>query len=544
MMRISRALAALAALVLVSTLAHAQVAITGAGPSSLQKCGIPEAVIGTNLIQTPDDFDGEGWSIASGTDYTTTSVVVAQNQGTAPDGTNSLNAITDNSFNGSHVAWQSGLNPSAPGVYTFSVYLKQGTLRYAQLVISDANTDTYGVVFDLQAGAVGVVKTLGTPTQTTSKITPVGGGLYLASVALFFAHPGNNLYGALVLSNTATPSTYDQNGYASYVGTGQDIFAWNASLTTPLSVGNVCVAAATPWVTAGYNLNTFHASSFSAANVDTQLTRNPGFQFYLTGSFGYDDTPAANLTFNSDGSLTMSGTGCPSTGCPIYSVAAKGTPASAWRGTAFGGGAYFEAVLSFNPADTNHDGGANGWPAWWADPVEHAAESSINSDNWQGLTTGYVHYTETDFAEYNVWTSGNRLFQYRGTVIDWSGVWDGSEYPFQFQNNDNNLITLPIGTDFTQKHAYGFLWVPATSSTSGYFQWYFDRVPVSARVTYGQYNCTAAPSPPAASNSPWLYGVLDCQHPELILNPPQSTGTLTIYSVDVWQASSAGNIVQ
>jgi hypothetical protein len=426
---------------------------------NVQRCSIPGSVAGTNLVQTPDYFAGLGWSIVSGTDFSTTSVSVAQNQGTAPDGTNSLNTITDNTFNGSHVVWQ-------------------------------------------------------------------------------------NLYGVIALANGPTPS-YDGNGWASYAGTGSgDIFAWNASLTTPVSVGNVCVPAATPWVTAGYNVNTFHAGSFSAANVDTQLTRNPGFQFYLTGSFGFDDTPASNLTFNADGSLTMSGTGCPTSGCLIYSVAAKGTPASAWHGTAFGGGAYFEAVLSFNPADTNSDSGANGWPAWWADPVEHAAESSINSDNWQGQTTGYVHFTETDFFEYNVWTSGNRLFQYRGSVIDWSGIWNGSNYPDSFQNSNNNLITLPVGTDLTQKHAYGFLWVPATSTTDGYFQWYFDRTPVSARVTYSQYDCAAAPSPPAASNSPWLYGVLDCQHPELILNPPQSTGALTIYSVDVWQASGAHNIVQ
>jgi hypothetical protein len=104
---------------------------------------------------------------------------------------------------------------------------------------------------------------------------------------------------------------------------------------------------------------------------------------------------------------------------------------------------------------------------------------------------------------------------------------------------------LPVGTDFTQPHRYGFLWVPATSYTQRYFQWYFDGLPTSDRVTYNYYNCTNPPSPPSTTAGwPPLYGVLDCQHPELLMGPGGTSGILRVYSVDVWQASAANNIVK
>jgi len=490
-------------------------------------------VPGPNWIQSPDNFAASDW--------TATAATTAGSAGIAPDGTNNLSTLTDNSTNSNHAFYQGGLNPQTAGIYTFSVYLKQGTIRYAQLFLVDNAGFGFGSMFDLQAGTVGVSNIIGSaPTGTSASIASTSiTGLYLATITMNFTGGIQNLYPSVALSNSATPA-YGASGNPSYVGSGQTILAWNATLTTAISIGNVCIPPAQPWITAGYNINTFHVGAFSAANVDTLLTRNSGFQFYLTGSFTFPDTPASGLTFNGDGSLTL--TGASGAGAAIYSIAAKGTLSSAWRGTAFGGGAYFEAKLSFTPNDVNSVNGANGFPAWWADPVEHGAESY--ADQWQGQAAGYAHFTETDFLEYNVWTSDNRLFQYNGTVIDWSGIFSGGVYPNQFQNSNNRQITLPVGTDLTQPHRYGFLWVPATGvANSGYFQWYFDGVATSARVTYSQYNCASSPSPPPTTSSPWLYGVLDCQHPELILNSPK-VGSLRIYTVDVWQATSSNNIVK
>ena len=119
---------------------------------------------------------------------------------------------------------------------------------------------------------------------------------------------------------------------------------------------------------------------------------------------------------------------------------------TAWKGTAFGGGAYFEATFSFNPADVNNVSGAHGWPSFWADPVEHGAEQSVFSDNWVGQANGFVHFLEMDFFEYNVWGYDNKLFAYNGTVIDWSGVYvtgSAAGYPVHLQNTYNRQITVP-----------------------------------------------------------------------------------------------------
>lgn len=498
---------------------------------------LASTVAGTSLIQAPDDFTHFSWGSVAAT--------TLGGQGTALDGTNNLSTIIDNATNSRHIFYQNGLNPNAAGLYTFTCYLKQNTLRYAQLQIADANNSnaSFGAIFDTLSGVVTDTKTVGSPTGISAKMQPTSvAGLYLCTVTMNVLAGTLNVYGVIATSNSATP-TYDANGNPTYAGTSQSIFAWDASLSYPISIGNAKVPPAQPWITAGYLKNTFHAGTFSAANIDTGLTRAPGKQFYLTGSFGYADTDPSHLTFNSDGSVTLVGSGTGVQGCALYSVAAKGTPATNWHGSAFGGGAYFEATLSFDPTPINSANGANGFPAWWADPVEHAAEQSISSDNWVGQAPGFVHFTELDFFEYNVWGNQNRLFQYNGTVIDWSGVYNGSTYPVNLQNAFNRLITLPVGVDFTKPHRYGFLWVPATSGTQGYFQWYFDGLPTSDRVYYSFYDPANVPSPPATTSSPWLYGVADTQHYELILNT-NTTDNLRVYSVDVWQASAAGNIVK
>lgn len=499
-------------------------------------------VPGPNFIQSPDNLAGADW----GTFNSTT----AQGQGTAPDGTNNLNTLTDNATNEAHFVSQAGLNPPT-GPYTFNVFLKQNTLRWAHIALLDEVTgDMFGSIFDLQSGTVGVSNILGSPTGTSATIIPCtsliplppgcGTGSYLATMTMNFVGLGHNVSPLISTSNSATPA-YDAFGAPSYIGSGQSIFVWNALLTAPVSSGSATVPPSQPWVTAGYNVNTFHVASFSAANVDTGLTKASGFDFYLTGSFTNPDTSPTILTFNGDGSLTMNGAAIPGgTGGAIYSIAAKATPVTAWTGQAFGGGFYTEATLAYSPAlDTT------GIPAaWWTDPVEHGAESSVNADNWQGQTPFFVHFTEQDIME----NSGVQLNQYSNTEIDWSGIFGsggpcGSGYPNCLQNNGNRSIYLPVGTDLTKPHRYGLLWVPATSITLGYMQGYFDGRPTSNRVTWNQYDCTTAPSPPASSSSPWLYGVIDCQHPELVLNP-SPIGTITIYSVDVWQKSPANNIVQ
>jgi hypothetical protein len=109
-------------------------------------------------------------------------------------------------------------------------------------------------------------------------------------------------------------------------------------------MGGVAPAAATA---AGYRVNTFHTGPFSAANIDLANTGTSGFQWYLNNPFGSPATPARSVAINPDGSLTLTGT------VNAFNVAGG-------HGVGFGGGAYFEAALSLNPAQVDVAAGA--WP--------------------------------------------------------------------------------------------------------------------------------------------------------------------------------------
>jgi hypothetical protein len=510
---------------------------SGSSPASnavtFTRAVLPAAkvVTGRSLIQAPTNLLATTWVKGNAT--------VGGSAELSPDGVTYFGALTDNPTSAAHQVYQNQLNPTTPGVYTASGYFKQGTLRYGFLGFTDnANGHGYGVVFDLQAGTITATNSVGSPTSSSSSIVacpdPVAcpngpSGVYYVSVSQSVVGAGANVYLNIFTLNSPTYTPV-------YAGNGQNLYVWNVSFTTPAA--HTASLTQTPWNSAGYNVNTYHSPSFSPANVDTHRTKKSGFQWYLTGSFGFKDYSAANMTFNNDGSLTLSNAG-------LYSVAAKATPVTAWKGTAFGGGAYFEATFSFNPADVNNVSGAHGWPSFWADPVEHGAEQSVFSDNWVGQANGFVHFLEMDFFEYNVWGYDNKLFAYNGTVIDWSGVYvtgSAAGYPVHLQNTYNRQITVPVGADLTKPHSYGFLWAPATSSAQGYYQWYFDRRATSDRIYYNQYNCAAPPAPPMTDSSSSLFGVGDCFHPEIIINS-SSTGSLRVYDIEVWQASSANNIV-
>jgi hypothetical protein len=506
---------------------------TAAPPEPIPPDTIP--VLGPNWIQNPSNFAARGWACEAAT-------TLANQGGPSLDGTDNLSTITDDATNHRHIFYQNQLNPNNAGNYIFSVYLKQGTLRHAQLSISDANAGGFfGAVFDLQTGEVTDTNiNEGTLGSSASIVATAVSGLYLASITMDVAAGPQNVYAQLCTSNSATP-TYEW-GNPTYAGSNQYIYAWNASLR--MLQGTASTEA--PWITAGYLVNTFHVDIFDDTNVDMKLTRNSGFQFYLNGTTFYPDTLPSHVSLNADGSVTLTGSdiGDGIGSATISSVGCnQGGDVTDWKGTAFGGGAYFEATLSFDPNTINEVNGAGGLPAWWADPVEHIAESSINSDNWKNQPQWFVHFTELDFFEYNVWEQDGCLYTYNGTVIDWSGKWTGSNYPVVLQNTYNRRIQLPPATDFTQPHRYGFLWVPATATTPGYFQWFFDGLPTSARVTYDYYDPINPPSPPAEESSPWLYGVADGHHYQLFLNP-DGRGSLTVHALDVWQASSAGNIVK
>ena len=204
---------------------------------------------------------------------------------------------------------------------------------------------------------------------------------------------------------------------------------------------------------AGYDVHTF-SSTFAKATVDLNDAKTSGFAWYLGQFFGDADTPASDLTFNADGTLTLDGAGTVDN-AGIDTAAPSTSNSAGWVGVAFGGGGYFEAVFAFDPKDTIAANDA-GWPSWWAMSIEHLA--SLPDEQWPGQATGYAHFIETDFFEYDVWSFSPHN-EYGGAMHDWWGLWQ-STCASGYCNVSNSggagtsfsnfQVETPSSTDFTQ----------------------------------------------------------------------------------------------
>jgi hypothetical protein len=160
---------------------------------------------------------------------------------------------------------------------------------------------------------------------------------------------------------------------------------------------------------------------------------------------------------------------------------------------------------------------------------------------WPGQGAGYFHFAENDMMDGFQGTSF-----YQTNLIDWNGTaptaTQASIIPSTITFNQVNITNFGFGTNFTNRnsfHVYGQLWVPATSSTQGYIQNYFDGVPTS-KFTWNLYNSATAP-PPTGQN---IANIIDQDHMSINLGDDPTTGTISaanptsvIYVdwVHVWQ---------
>jgi hypothetical protein len=263
----------------------------------------------------------------------------------------------------------------------------------------------------------------------------------------------------------------------------------------------------------------------------TTRTAGPGVivgtDLYDFTWFSYANPPGSNAQ-NGDGSLTMIGDYASNAGVATAYPSTVGSPPHGWKGKAFGGGAYVEAVIKF-PAFTGPV--TTGWPSFWAMNIEGMTAGPWN--DWPGQPTGYGHRVEIDGMEFDF------------THINQYGVngWDQWGAPYQTQQS---LSVGPSGSpitvtaDMSQYQKYAWLWVPATSTTRGYINWYFNDALVYT-YSWDQYN-PANPPPPILNTS--AMSVLDIYHMVPILGNSNTSISMTVLSMSVWQASTAGNLTQ
>jgi len=262
--------------------------------------------------------------------------------------------------------------------------------------------------------------------------------------------------------------------------------------------------------------------------------------------YGAGAQPSGAVSQNSDGSLFISGLESDTYGATV-STASQTKNVKGWTGTAFGGGAYFEAVISF----TGQGNGPynNGGPAFYALDVEHTSQGPY-AVGWPGMPKNssgkiYNDFFEVDFMEYDV-----KEYSYQNGIGNWYGypaaTRSGTHNPYQAIGGSDGSVLVPKGTDFSQYHKYGCLWVPATPSTQGYLKFYFDDVQTDSPTFYWNYydpnDVSTYPAAPPLNGSTAMSG-MDWRHMLLIMG----TGTdqpMTVQSVSVWQASSANNLTE
>lgn len=228
---------------------------------------------------------------------------------------------------------------------------------------------------------------------------------------------------------------------------------------------------------AGYRTKVFYDDFTSLSTIDTTNSQDSGFNWYIQPWFGNQDVTSSD-NINIAGSILTLGGGTSN----LPSLVTGTSTASTYQiGTAFGGGAYFEARIAVN---TSVVAGTNS-PAFWGFPIERIASSmgnatGIANDQWPSRAAGYEHFGEIDVFELlpqqGQTYAGNSLTQY--TAHDHSGLTSNDTWQYNISNQSNNVGNNSLA-DLAQFHTYGALWVPANGTTPGYVKWYFDGQPAN-----------------------------------------------------------------
>src|ERR1044072_6199103 len=162
----------------------------------------------------------------------------------------------------------------------------------------------------------------------------------------------------------------------------------------------------------------------------------------------------------------------------------------------FGGGAYIQADIRFDNPPAGWSSSVDGWPSFWM--------TSTESNN-----------VEVDFFEFM--DQGKPTFN--SGMIDW-----GQGGPENGSFNGNPHVSVP-GLDTSQFHTYGYLWVPATSSSQGYTKTFVDGQEVAQIGTWNQGD---------------MFSSLDSIHQQIIFGTG-SANPMTVANLQVWQGAGAGN---
>ena len=156
----------------------------------------------SNILPYSEDFINAAWAKQN--------VTINSNQIIAPDGTLTADKIIDNSTNSAHRITD-GNTTSSSGSFTYSIFLKKGTLTTAQIQVFNSGTASSANV-DLVNGTI-----TSDGAGVDHKIENYGNDWFKCSISG-------------TLSNTATTVYLYLKQKPSYIGNEDYLYAWGAQL--------------------------------------------------------------------------------------------------------------------------------------------------------------------------------------------------------------------------------------------------------------------------------------------------------------------------
>jgi hypothetical protein len=202
------------------------------------------------------------------TTWTNSGTTETTNSTAAPDGTTTADTITEDTNSTRHAVLQQHSGLTIGATYCASVYLKQGTQRYAALQWGSAAANQSLAVADLQLGTVTTTNHGGSATGTSAGITGVGNGWYRLWVTNTAA--ATNPFFLICMSDSGTPS-YDVSGSPTYLGASLTIFAWGMGLELVASSSSTPGKYVATTTAAVYSANYDLPREWGAPNTVTNL---------------------------------------------------------------------------------------------------------------------------------------------------------------------------------------------------------------------------------------------------------------------------------
>ncbi len=128
--------------------------------------------------------------------------------------------LADSTATGAHYLSEASIPIIAGAPTTFSAYLKQGGVRYCELILDNGASNGFGATFDLSAGIVTASGKLGSASSPTVTISAAAAGYWRCAVSGVLDAVSSTARASIVGNDNVTTWTW----YPSYVGSTSNTF--------------------------------------------------------------------------------------------------------------------------------------------------------------------------------------------------------------------------------------------------------------------------------------------------------------------------------